>query len=56
MKEIRLTTVTISHENGTYSATQQNIVDIADMMELIRGVLLNVGFSAENIEEYIPAR
>ena len=56
MREIRLTTVTISHENGTYSATRDDVVDIEDIMQLIKGVLLSVGFSEEIIKEYIPTR
>ena len=51
--KIKLTTVSITHEGGTYSATEENIVHIDDMMQLVRRVLLAVGFSAANIAEYI---
>lgn len=53
MTKIKLTTVSITHEGGTYSATEENIVHIDDMMQLVRRVLLAVGFSAANIAEYI---
>ena len=52
---MKITTVTITHENGTYSASRQDVVTIEDMMQLIRGVLLSVGFDVKNVEEYIHA-
>ena len=52
--ETPMTTVTISNMHGTYSATVYGELDMDAMMNLIRSVLLSVGYSEENIEEYIP--